>query len=126
MDRKARTQNKGFIKSIKNAIPAFCSSCGHKYIEKDLTLIQKDKFAATLHLTCSSCKESYLINVVTPLGMLQGSSRTPLKIDLSSAKEAKKFIRKGPISSDDVLNLHEFLMNIKTGEELVSTTKKKS
>jgi hypothetical protein len=126
MDKKARVQNKGFMKSIKNAIPAFCSSCGHRYTEKDLTLIQKGKVAATLHLTCSNCRESYLINVVTPLGMLQGSSRTPLKIDLSSAKEAKKFIKEGPISSDDVLNLHEFLNDVKAGEDLASTSKKKS
>ncbi|MBN2016084.1 hypothetical protein JW766_04595 [Candidatus Dojkabacteria bacterium] len=114
----SQRQNNEFIKSIRKAVPNHCSNCGHKYTEKDLTLIQKDDYTAVLHLTCGSCKESYLINVVSPLGTLQGSSRMPLKIDISSAKEAKKFIGKTPVSSDDVLNAHEYLREIKLGKDL--------
>lgn len=110
-------QNQGFIKNIKKAIPNNCSNCGYKYSEKDLTVIQKDDFAAVLHLTCPKCKESYLINVVSPLGSLQGSSRMPLKIDISSAKEAKKFIGKKPVSSDDVLNLYDILSKMDSAKD---------
>jgi len=110
--------NPGFLRSIKNAIPNHCSNCGKKYSETDLSLIQKDEFNAILHLNCSKCKESYLINVVTPKGILQGSSRIPLKIDISSPKEAKKFIGRKAITSDDVLNIHEYLQNLKLAKEL--------
>jgi hypothetical protein len=117
--KQKQLQNKKFINGIKSAIPAFCSSCGHKYDpEKDLTLIQKDDFAAVLHLACSNCKESYLINVVSPLGTLHGSSRMPLKIDISSAKEAKKFIGTNAVSSDDVLGLHELLDKVDSIDDL--------
>ncbi|MDD3647429.1 MAG: hypothetical protein PHS44_02920 [Candidatus Dojkabacteria bacterium] len=107
-----------FINSIKNAIPKHCSNCGTQYTDSDLSLIQKDEFAAILHLTCKKCKESYLINVVSPLGSLQGSSRVPLKIDILSSEEAKKFIGKSAIKSDDILDLHEILSKVETGEDL--------
>ena len=110
--------NRQFIRSIKKAVPKHCSNCGHKYTENDLTLIQKDEYAAVFHLTCQKCKESYLINVVSPFGNLQGSSRLPLKLDISSAEEARKFIGKNSVSSDDVLNLHELLEKLKNAEDL--------
>ena len=122
-------KNRGFIKGIKAAIPKHCSNCGHKYTEEDLTLIQKDDYNAILHLTCGKCKESYLINVVSPLGTLHGSSRMPLKIDIASAKEAKKFIGKKPVSSDDVINIYELLKDIASAEDLnkiLSKSSKKS
>ncbi len=106
-----------FIRSIRKAVPKHCSNCGNKYGPKDLTMIQKDNFSAVFHLTCPKCKESYLINVVSPLGNLQGSSRMPLKIDIATANEAKKFIGKSAVSSDEVLNIHELLEKIKSGKE---------
>lgn len=125
MKRKTSAiQNKSFIKGIRKAIPNHCSNCGQKYVEKDLTLIQQDDYAAILHLTCSKCKESYLINVVSALGALHSSSKMPLKIDISSAKEAKKFIGKDPISSDDVLDIHEALKNLESAEDLSDISKR--
>lgn len=119
MGKKQRIKiNQSFIKGIKQAIPKHCSNCGNKYEEKDLTLIQKEDYTAVLHLTCSKCKESYLINVLTPLGHLKGASRVPLKIDLSSAGEAKKFVGKGPVSSDDVIDVHKTLEDIQSAEDL--------
>lgn len=115
---KGKTLRKNFIESIKNAIPKHCSNCGTQYKDSDLSLMQKDDYTAILHLTCKKCKESYLINVVSPLGSLQGSSRVPLKIDLLSAKEAKKFIGKAPVKSDDILDLHEILSDVETAEDL--------
>ena len=117
--------NIGFIKGIRQAIPKHCSNCGQKYEDKDLTLIQQDDYSAVLHLTCSKCKESYLINVLSPLGTLKGSSRMPLKIDISSAEEAKKFIGKESISSNDVLDIHKTLENINSADELKSLLIKK-
>ncbi|MBU0975920.1 MAG: hypothetical protein ABIE03_00180 [Patescibacteria group bacterium] len=116
-------KSKEFINSIKNAIPRHCSNCGTQYADNDLSLIQRDDYAAMLHLTCQSCKESYLINVVSPLGSLQGSSRVPLKIDILSPEEAKKFIGKSAIKSDDILDLHEILSKIETGEDLKKVLK---
>jgi len=114
---KTQIKNQGFIRSIRKAVPKHCSNCGNKYSHKDLTMIQKDNFTAVFHLTCPKCKESYLINVVSPLGDLQGSSRMPLKIDISSANEAKKFIGKSAVSSDEVLNIHELLEKMKSGKD---------
>jgi len=114
-----------FIKSIKNAIPKHCSNCGYKYRDKDLTLIQRDDYTAVLHLTCSKCQESYLINVVTPLGTLQGSSRMPLKIDISTAEEARKFVGTSPVSSNDVIDIHELLKDLKNAEDLDKLLPKK-
>jgi len=89
-----KKNNKGFLRDVRNAIPRHCSNCGHKYEEENLTIIRKEDFNAVLHLTCNNCGESYLINVVSPTGMLQGSSRMPLKIDIASAKEASKFVNR--------------------------------
>lgn len=120
MRTKANTsQHRKFIKSIKNAIPKHCSNCGYQYKEENLSIVQRDDYTAILHLTCGNCKESYLINVVSPLGTLQGSSRVPLKIDIITAEEAKRFIGKSAVSSDDVLNIHESLSEVKTGEDLM-------
>ena len=91
-DIQSASKNRSFIRNIKNAITKHCSNCGTKYTSKNLTLIQKDDYTAVLHLTCGNCKESYLINIVSPLGMLQGSNRIPLKVDIDSAREAKRFI----------------------------------
>lgn len=115
---KLAIKNERFLKNIRGAIPRHCSNCGHKYENKDLTLIQKDDYTALLHLTCSQCHESYLINIVSPLGTLHGSSRMPLKIDLSSAKEAKKFVGASPVSADDILNIHELLKGVLTADQL--------
>lgn len=115
---KGRNFSKKFIESIKNAIPKHCSNCGKQYEDSDLSLMQKDDYTAILHLTCKKCKESYLINVVSPLGSLQGSSRVPLKVDLLSAKEAKRFIGKSAVESDDILHLHEILSEVETAEDL--------
>lgn len=123
-NKQSLLQNQGFIQGIKKAVPKHCSNCGYKYKEKDLTVIQKDDYAAVLHLTCEKCKESYLINVLSPLGSLQGSSRMPLKIDISSAKEAKKFVGKKPVSSNDVLNIHELLDEVKSADKLSKIFKK--
>jgi hypothetical protein len=123
--KQEQKKNVSFIKSIRKAIPNHCGNCGHKYTDKDLTLIQKDDYAAVLHLTCSRCKESYLINVVSPLGTLHSSSKMPLKIDVSTAKEAKKFIGTTPVSSDDILNVHEFLNKVEKGEDLLLGNKRK-
>ena len=124
MKSKAPTiQNKSFIKDIQKAIPNHCSNCGRKYTEKDLTLIQKDNYAAVLHLTCSKCKESYLVNVVSALGALHSSSKMPLKIDIASAKEAKKFIGSDPISSDDVLDIHETLKGLNSAKDFSGISK---
>lgn len=116
--RQLSPKNQGFIKGIKAAIPKHCSNCGHKYEDKDLTLIQKDTYTAILHLTCSSCKESYLISVLSPLGDLHGSSRIPLKLDITSAQEAKRFIGGAPVSADDVIDVHEFLKEIANADDL--------
>jgi len=123
---KALKNNHGFIKNIRKAVPKHCSNCGNKYKPEDLTLIQKDDFSAIFHLTCPKCKESYLINVVTPLGNLQGSSRMPLKIDITSAKEAKKYIEGEAVTSDDVLNIHELLEKLDKGDELKKLLDKQS
>lgn len=122
---KNKKENRKFIENIKNAVPAFCSSCGQKYSDDSLNLIKKDDYSAVLHLSCSKCQESYLINVVSPLGNLQGSSRMPLKVDVTSADEAKKFIGSNPITSDEVLSMHELLKKIGSADELTSRLSKK-
>ncbi len=111
----------GILNSIKSAMPKHCSNCGAKYEASDFSLIQNDDFSALLHLTCSKCKESYLINVLSPLGTLNASSRIPLKVDIISADEAKKFIGNEAISTDDILNAHVLLKKIKSAEDLESS-----
>lgn len=115
---KSVLQNQSLLKSIKSAIPKHCSNCGFKYKDRNLTLIQSDDYAAIFHLTCENCQESYLINVVSPLGVLQGSSRIPVKVDITSAKEAKQFIGTRSVSSDDVLNAYGALKRISSAKEL--------
>jgi len=118
-------QNKDFFNNIQNAIPKHCSNCGNKYTPKDLSLVKKDNISAVFHLNCPKCQESYLINIVSPSGILQGSSRFPIKVDISSSTEAKKFIGKTFISNNDVLDIYDSLKTIKTGKELINLLEKK-
>lgn len=104
-------------KKMRNAIPKHCSNCGTKYKKSDLVPVKKTDFGALYHLRCSKCQESYLINVVSQIGDMQGSNRIPIRVDISSSNEARRFIGKKFVSPDDVLDTYDLLKNVKSAKE---------
>ena len=111
---------KSIANKVKNAIPKHCSNCGSKYEDEDLVLIRTDEYGSIFHLVCKKCKEAYLINVVSPLGMVQGSNRVPVRVDISSADDAKNFIGADFVTSNDVLDMHDLLENTSDTDDLLS------
>ena len=109
---------KSITKKIKNALPKHCSNCGHKYSDENLSLISNDEFSIVFHLTCTNCKEAYLINVISPQGVLQGSNRMPFRVDISSPLEAKRFFGGEFVTSKDVVFTHKILKSVNNWEEL--------
>lgn len=58
-----------------------------------------------------------MINVLNPVSGIGGASRMPIRVDISSGEEIKKFIGKPPVSADDVIDIHNWLENLKSAKD---------
>lgn len=83
-----------------------CSICGKKYREKSIKIVQNKKEAMLVHVSCDFCHSSSL--AVINKGMHGGENMVTLGIltDLDY-QEACEFLRKEPISLDEVLDLYK-------------------
>lgn len=69
-----------------------------------LLLDQEDKHS-TLHLTCEACGASTLVYVsLSQFGVVSMGALTDLE-----ESEAKALIKGAPVSTDEVLEVHQFL-----------------
>ena len=77
-----------------------------------LLLAQEEK-RSTLHLTCEACGASTLVYVsLSPMGVVSLGVLTDLE-----QTEARNLFQKAPISSDEVLQVHQFLKEYSGGVE---------
>lgn len=90
-----------------------CPVCNKKYEPAKMIVLDEDAKRTTLHLTCDDCGASTLVFVsmgqfgVVSLGMLT---------DLEQ-NEARKVFQGEAISSDQVIEVHQFLKNYHGGVE---------
>lgn len=93
-----------------------CAVCNKKYQPAKMLVLDEDEKRTTLHLSCGACNASSIVFVstgqfgVVSLGMLT---------DLEQG-EAKRVFRGEPISTDQVLEVHQFLKRYRGGvDELI-------
>lgn len=95
------------IKNIMQIAPKHCENCGHKYSQDDFHLMRSTNVNTLLHLKCSSCGNTYMLNVVSPMQGMVGASRIPLNLDLSGASEVSKFAGKNPTNENDAIDIFD-------------------
>lgn len=123
MINETKDQNQSYIKSLQQFVPKHCDNCGHKYVEESFRIVKKSEYGTLIHLSCKNCGNSYMINVLNPIKGVGGASRMPIRVDISSGEEIKKFVGKPPISSDDVIDIHNWLKSIKSGKAFKNLSK---
>lgn len=103
MKNNKRNKKRFFIENIAK----YCDKCGSEYIEDNIQIVQETNFSSIVHFSCDSCKSNHIATFVKPMGI---SSRMPVNTDLS-IKEIAKFARFEKVSSNEVLELYDFLNN---------------
>lgn len=86
-------------------IAKFCDKCGTEYKTDNIEILQKSDYSTIIHFFCANCKASQMATFIQPLGI---SSRMPVNTDLD-LKEIQKVVKRPAVSSDEVIDVHEFL-----------------
>lgn len=82
-----------------------CPVCSKEYRPARMLLLDEADRRSTLHLTCESCHASSLVFVsLSPIGAVSMGLLTDLE-----QSEAKRLFTSEPISSDEVLQVHQYL-----------------
>lgn len=109
--------------SMRNQIPegnmenlVKCPLCNRKYHFNRAVVLDEEEERTTFHFTCDNCQASTLVFVsVSNLGLVSLGMATDLNRD-----EARKLYKNEAISTDNVLEIHEFLKNFKgSAKELI-------
>ncbi|NQT50259.1 hypothetical protein HQ571_06215 [Candidatus Kuenenbacteria bacterium] len=93
------------FKSLK--LISDCPVCRQKKFPSEINLLDEQPEGHLIHVQCKTCQSC--IVVLVSLNE-QGMNLIGILTDLGS-KEVKEFINRGPLSSDDIINLHENLKN---------------
>ncbi|CAN5256589.1 hypothetical protein BH18CHL2_BH18CHL2_04750 [soil metagenome] len=80
-----------------------CSECGANHSKSDIRLLGRLESAWMVRVTCGSCRTPFKLLVVVDES--RGGLPATVKQDHPSAA------RRRPVSSDEVLDAHEFLSN---------------
>lgn len=82
-----------------------CPVCNKEYRPAKMLLLSQEDKRTTLHITCEACQTSSLVYVsLSPVGVVSMGVLTDLE-----QGEAKRFFQATPLSSDDVLGVHQIL-----------------
>ncbi len=100
---KEQKEEQQFLNSIKEITPKHCDACGAKYKLSDLKVVKKQSQNASIHIKCSECGNSYLINIFTPMLGVLGSTRSKIDLDITDPREIMLF------ASNEVISLNEAL-----------------
>lgn len=103
-------------------IASFCDKCGTAYKQEDLKTITDSPTSAIIQVTCSQCKNMHMAHIVKQLGL---ANRIPLRIDLKPY-ELAKFLKMGPISSDNIIDFHKNLNQTENILDIFDPSSKKA
>jgi len=82
-----------------------CPVCSKEYRPAKMLLLDQEDKRSTLHLACENCRASSLVYVsMSPVGAVSMGVLTDLE-----QGEAKRLFKGETISSDEVLQVHQFL-----------------
>lgn len=83
-----------------------CSICGKKHGKQSVKVVQNKKDAMLVHVNCDFCRSTSLAVIKKNLQNNDSFVTLGILTDLNY-EEACNVLRKAPISSDEVLDLHE-------------------
>jgi predicted RNA-binding Zn-ribbon protein involved in translation (DUF1610 family) len=89
---------KSIIRHLKKTFP--CPECGHIFREKDIDIVAILKNTIVMEAICPECGARSIVRV----SIMQNGK------ELSYSHQSGEI---GPISKDDVLDMHNFLKNFK-------------
>lgn len=82
-----------------------CALCNVEYDTSGLAVVEENDEARIVHLTCQACQYSMVACIMrSPAGL----SSVGMVTDLT-AKDLVRLRKKQPVTSEDVLNLHQYL-----------------
>ena len=93
--------DEGFIKKLVIAIE--CGVCGERYEDENVRIIGHRDDLWFLSVFCPACRSQGLVAAVIEEGELSCSIT-----DLNEMEQAK-FCNQGPVSADELLDIHLFL-----------------
>lgn len=97
------------INNLENLIR--CPICSKKYGRTKALILEEENNKTTLHLTCDSCKLSSLVFISSgKMGIVSLGILTDLTRD-----EARGIFKGEAISTDQVIEVHEYFKNFKGG-----------
>lgn len=98
---------KGLVSSLKQL--AKCPACNKKCQTAEVLVLKKEKMRTILHLTCDRCKTSALVFISTgKFGIVSFKILTDL-----GSREAKRLFQGQSVSTDQVIEVHQFLKKFK-------------
>ncbi len=82
-----------------------CSKCKSRFTKEELQYIGEENGGTILHISCGTCRQNMLVSTLKKDGgiICQGMI-TDLSLD-----DAKRMLKAGKVSIDDVLSIHEAL-----------------
>ena len=104
MSDSVNVHNSEKVKFFIENVARFCDKCGREYETADVEILQQTNVSAIIHFGCPRCKSRHLATFVKPMGI---ASRVPVNTDLG-VEELARFAGKRGVSSNDVLDVHEF------------------
>ena len=106
------------IKNLIAVAPKHCDNCGARYTENNFKVVKSTATNTIFHLTCSVCKNSYMLNVLNPVNGMIGAQRTPINIDLDLNNELEKFAGKPGVEKDEAIDIYNYLAPNLTEKDL--------
>jgi hypothetical protein len=102
-----------------------CPQCGSLYTNSEVGVLQESDMAILATITCAKCQYQ---SVVT---LSLGNTTMPTNPSDLKSSEISKFINLPPISSDELLDIHQFLKKSKGNfhedfKAISAVTKKKA
>ena len=99
------------MKSLINNLEqlAKCPACDKKCRRTKILILKEDEARTTLHLTCDRCKTSTLVFVsMGKFGIVSFKMLTDL-----DSREARRLFRSETVSTNQVIEVHQFLKSFK-------------
>lgn len=100
-NKSLKDQKQFFIDNIAK----FCDKCGKEYSTDNIEILQQNEYSTIIHFSCDNCKARQMATFIRSMGI---TSRMPVNTDLSIS-EISKFSKRGRVSSNNVLDMHEML-----------------
>ncbi len=93
------------VKEMVLASVSKCVVCGHHYSVEEIEIVGRQEECWFLSMVCEECRTQGLV-----AAMVGKSGPVEILTDVEDEVEDLDILRPKPVTADDVLDMHEFLM----------------